>query len=109
MTDRELLERAARAVGLGVTWEPVHNCFWIAPGQGLAIRPWEPLNDDGDAFRLAVSLNYLYGQDRDICWALRPEGGDMPHDDEEKAGAQGPFAAARRAVVRAAAARLASG
>ncbi len=44
MTDRELTEAAAKAVGL---WDEVNGCIDI---------PWNPLADDGDALRLAVKL-----------------------------------------------------
>ncbi len=59
-TDRELLELAAKAAGLGVKWEQAHSCFWIEMGQGLPINHWNPLADDGDAFRLMVRLS-LFG------------------------------------------------
>ena len=54
MTDREMLEMAAKAAGLhvkvasnSVMGLKVHgNCNW-----------WNPLTDDGDALRLAARLN----------------------------------------------------
>jgi len=45
MTDRELLELAAKAAGLEVVTPTM-----LAHGQ------WDPLTDDGDALRLAVKL-----------------------------------------------------
>lgn len=56
MEDKEMLEMAAKAAGIKVTWEPMHGCYWIDPGQDLQIDPWEPLADDGQALRLAVRL-----------------------------------------------------
>lgn len=50
-TDRELLELAARAAGLDVVM--------TQPFIGLQIRNgnlWRPLDDDGDALRLAVRM-----------------------------------------------------
>ena len=44
MTDRELLGLAARAVN-GGAWHPLTH-----------EKPWNPLEDDGDALRLAVRL-----------------------------------------------------
>lgn len=44
MTDRELLELAAKAAGYGVEWDDV-DC------------PWNPANDDGDSRRLQVALS----------------------------------------------------
>ncbi len=55
MTDRELLELAAKAAGLGFT-VPV---FGVPPFMGLRLiggALWNPLTDDGDALRLAVKL-----------------------------------------------------
>ena len=45
MTDRELLELAAKAAGLEV----------VTPTM-LTYGQWNPLTDDGDALRLAVKL-----------------------------------------------------
>lgn len=47
MTDRELLELAAKAVGMWPSPEPFEH----------VMNRWSPLKDDGDALRLAVSLN----------------------------------------------------
>jgi hypothetical protein len=58
MTDRELLELAAKAAGLGVT-VPV---FGVPPFMGLRLigeALWNPLTDDGDALRLAVKLKII--------------------------------------------------
>lgn len=46
MSDRELLELAAKAAGRGIAD--------YLPGE--PDRCWNPLTDDGDALRLAVSL-----------------------------------------------------
>jgi hypothetical protein len=61
MTDRELLELAAKACGLYREWkEPDYEVQWngnglwcSGMGKGLL---WNPLDDDGDALRLAVKL-----------------------------------------------------
>ena len=50
MTDRELLELAAKAAGI----ELVTGTTRLASAQGIAT--WNPLKDDGDALRLAVKL-----------------------------------------------------
>ena len=91
MTDRELLELAAKAAGY---WAAEFNCPANLP------RPeWNPLTDDGDALRLAVKLEMelkVYNTsahaasakcERSVCAS---EKGD-------------PCAATRRAIVRAAA------
>ena len=104
MTDRELLELAAKAAGVAG--------FWVDDGlnTGSNATPavWNPLDDDGDALRLAVKLGI------DVVWA---DIGDGPH--VLTGNRLGPFsieklpirmfafdkelAATRRAIVRAAA------
>lgn len=83
MTDKELLELAAKAAG-------------IAPGEdGVYLRDngwvWAPLDADGDAFRLAVKLGIFAGpSDFFLYWSVEQFGADL-------------YAATRRAIVRAAA------
>jgi hypothetical protein len=92
MTDRELLEKAAKAEGHAYPWLPARG------GE----RPWNPLTDDGDALRLAVKLRL------DIC---RPDGNhegvcvwvDRLGDFIEEPHGTDQYAATRRAIVRAAA------
>lgn len=63
MTDRELMEAAAVAAGLHVLdWVPSSCCFVIESEPGSSFR-WNPLTDDGDAFRLAVKLGLRVEQD----------------------------------------------
>jgi hypothetical protein len=51
MTDRELLELAAKAAGKDIEWQP---CDWAHDNETLC--EWNPLENDGDAFRLAAKL-----------------------------------------------------
>lgn len=52
MTDQELLEYAAKAVGV-----EIHNTeFFSGPHLKGTTRTWNPLVSDADAFRLGVSL-----------------------------------------------------
>ena len=53
MTDKELLELAAKAAGIEIIG--FGEVFWVPEGEELQ-RPWNPLIDDGDALRLAVKL-----------------------------------------------------
>lgn len=105
MTDRELLEAAAKAAG--IDW--IKDCVWIENGfySPLAKHErisWNPLENDGDALRLAVALRLRVGTDGQSlyssiqCW--RPH-----HDTPYVAELEGtdPYAATRRAIVRAAA------
>lgn len=91
MTDRELLEAAAKSAGMTVQWD-----HYAGDGESGAMvtadgYAWSPLTDDGDALRLAVKLNID---------ASKP---GMRLSIDWQAGAD-PYAATRRAVVRAAAA-----
>ena len=106
MTDRELLELAAKAAGIELQWESdgtVQNRVnrptipYFCQGLSSAID-WNPLNDDSDALRLAVKLLFETDLGRG-CVAIRHATGikvleAFNHD---------PYAATRRAIVRAAA------
>jgi len=100
MTDRELLEAAARAASHEVWTDIDSNLF--CETLDLTEGPWNPLTDDGDALRLAVSLKL---EVRPGTWAIivardgvREEVPRNGNDDS---------AATRRAIVRAAAAMAA--
>jgi hypothetical protein len=63
MTDRELLEAAAKAAGLVVLWDHyagVWDHHADVSEQGAMVTAdgyaWNPLEDEGDALRLAVKL-----------------------------------------------------
>lgn len=79
MNDKELLELAAKAAG-------INSDYWEHCG-------WSSLSDDGDALRLAVKLGlgirfYLDG---------------VGAGEEYEMNNEDPYAATRRAIVRAAA------
>jgi hypothetical protein len=57
--DRELLELAAKAAGIDVYWNPRWNAFQREEPLRVSSEDrhvWVPLSDDGDAFRLAMTL-----------------------------------------------------
>jgi hypothetical protein len=89
MTDRELLEAAAKAEG--------HAYPWVLPARG-GERPWNPLTDDGDALRLAVKLKMTVDitDEASGAGAIGLKWCSEPYKDD-------PYAATRRAIVRAAA------
>ena len=89
MTDRELLELAAKAAGY---WNEEFDCY-----KGAA--NWNPLDDDGDALRLAVKLKITLGNYGCGCEAVSID--NKIHCDEFSS--DNPYAATRRAIVRAAA------
>ena len=103
VTDSDLLKLAASAVGL----------MWVddrREGDGLTVQEtrngalynyrWMPLADDGDALRLAVKLDIDVGRGIGTRWACHCSSSKVFH---EPRGAD-PYAATRRAIVRAAAA-----
>jgi hypothetical protein len=60
---------------------------------------WNPLTDDGDALRLAVKLRLSIGFPRpDVVWLLGRKG-----EVTREVVFNDPYAATRRAIVRAAA------
>jgi hypothetical protein len=112
MTDRELLEAAAKAAGLepGRWRELPHQCLTLLDAEGEIVNAgWNPLQDDGDALRLAVKLRLVVSiEPTDTAVGLPdgrgilPDGRDllMTHEPHQADAA----AATRRAIVRAAAA-----
>jgi hypothetical protein len=104
MTDRELLELAAKAANeqgsrivpsASGAWYEWHNC-------GADGRPWNPLTDDGDALRLAVKLEIEYKVRCGATWVDWYVGERSVYLHHEEHG-NDANAATRRAIVRAAA------
>lgn len=93
MDDRELLELAATAVGLT---NGIGGAYWTEDG-GV----FDPLNDDGDALRLAVKLRLHLRYFDDAREPKRVIVDNHPGNVETYT--DDPFAATRRAIVRAAA------
>lgn len=105
MNDKELLELAAKAAGWNLEdFSSVFpsgfdtTAFFYKDEKGMT-HPWNPLTDDGDALRLAVKLNliiefyqtYVY-----VYYSMSEKTFEEDHDGD-------PYAATRRAIVRAAA------
>ena len=93
MTDKELLELAAKAAGLVML---TRDCDDGAPSVDDVL--WNPLTDDGDALRLAVKLCMDFTLSGKHA-AIAQSGGAMA---QEYCNGD-PHAATRRAIVRAAA------
>lgn len=111
MTDCELLEKAAKAAGYELEWGEVFivgddkfdctDLSYVVSGQpDEADWHWNPLTDDGDALRLAVKLNLMVDCSTPTGMA---QVAVPPHWIREPIG-DDPYAATRRAIVRAAAA-----
>jgi hypothetical protein len=106
LADKELLMLAARAAGIDWFDEPRQ----LAKGPGLHMKSgpfWNPLTDDGDALRLAVTLNltilsdpYIGEKRYIVCKDFTVHKGYLINCEE--VGGH-PFTSTRRAIVRAAA------
>ena len=95
MTDRELLELAAKAAGIEL---------WVDSVSGYRNGPdgdtWNPITDDGDAMRLAVRLRLCISPPDPYLnkvYVSAPGAGAVEDCGDD------PYAATRRAIVRAAA------
>ena len=106
MTNRELLELAAKAAG----YEKIeyHNLkgsmLDVRYGRDEAIWNdedyWNPLVDDCEALRLVVKLRLEVGFPKEnVVWAFGHTEGDISKEFDFT----DPYAATRRAIVRAAA------
>ena len=113
MTDRELLELAAKAAGL----DDARYCTFAGMEErcgfggaiysdkhaaGMGSGYWNPLEDDGDALRLAVKLDIVVWEFSQYNCALvevryGKASGEYTEPGEDR------YAATRRAIVRAAA------
>ena len=110
-TDRELLELAATAAGVGlISWTNMYDACDEIGGRFITQprgEPWNPLEDDGDALRLgaALRLHILHNDPGDsVLWVSavlnkRNIHGVVEFQDEVQRAV-----ATRRAIVRAAAA-----
>jgi hypothetical protein len=105
-TDKELLELAAKAVGIEcdevgpyVEFKEWQSEFGMDIGGSFELvrRNWEPLDNDVDALRLAVNLSMHVDIRTDLAAVVV-----WPDTVEQING--DPYAATRRAIVRAAAA-----
>ena len=100
MTDKELLELAAKAAGIELSWYAPH----AALGDFSVFPNWDPLQSDAAALRLAVKLHMKVYVGEVYAWDAKIA--DYSHeyqgicDDTEEPD---PYAATRRAIVRAAA------
>ena len=116
MDDRELLELAAKAAGIKARWFKVKKWRHYPTSRILCghddvfgthhSKPWNPLEDDGDALRLAVKLC----MNCDFLGAMTGVIFINPSDEDKDGHLQeGPhkgvsdLQSARRAIVRAAA------
>ena len=96
MTDREMLQLAAKAAGIPTSrLDAVYDCWDKQEAPVLIRSAWNPLTDDGDAFRLANSLQ----MNVDFCCYRVVRGARIDVIEDAEHG----LPAIRRAIVRAAA------
>ena len=100
MNAREMLELAAKAArfmynpSITIDFPTLWGCWEGSKYQ--SIDPWNPLTDDGDALRLAVTMF------RDIRFWYYCNSVSVGNEMRIPCG-EDPYAATRRAIVRAAA------
>lgn len=101
MTDRELLELAAKAAGYDkdMQWDDKWGYFTDYEGW-----LWNPLTDDGDALRLSVKLRIDVNHSITMVVAERDDSVDDFVVGVAEGKSNDPYAATRRAIVRVAAA-----
>ena len=97
MTDKELIELAAKAAGL-------HVKVASNSGRGLKVHGncnwWNPLTDDGDALRLAVKVGiYVHCRAGSMVTSAIGDGDEWVIEN----WSNDPTSATRRAITRAAA------
>lgn len=105
MTDRELLELAAKAAGIKTRKPHYTDALMVEKNTGgcIAVVSWNPLIDDGDALRLAVYLSIniqIAAKEASIVAATAPGGERMI---ERTIGLGDAAEATRLAITRAAA------
>jgi len=100
MNDRELIELAAKAASYGFQYSDDGRLF-VSGIDGIGWKEWNPLEDDGDALRLAVKMNLVpYPPDKSDKRAVCRDY-DCIYVDEPPS--VDPYASTRRVIVRAAA------
>ena len=101
MTDKELLELAAKAAGIDLGQCACGGTACSGVWNKASCMEWSPLTDDGDALKLAVKLEFSMDLFDDVIlvgYSLG-KGTDQVQEDI----GTDPYAATRRAIVRAAA------
>jgi hypothetical protein len=106
MTDKELLEFAAKSTGIKALKSPdgvLRDCTVGDPAMNIfSAKPWNPLTDDGDALRLAVKLGLDVWVNKDCAEVFfgRDIGGNLL---AREIFIEDSYASTRRAITRAAA------
>lgn len=99
MKDSELLELAAKAIGCTIRGKANNEYYNLHEADDTHYY-WNPLTDDGDALRLMVKLNLLVQFNARHIFVFDDKGTQQLAFLGKK---NDPYAATRRAIVRAAA------
>ena len=109
MSDRSLLEDAAKAAGIELKWDMLRIAGKPTQYRARIVLPntniypfWNPLEDDGDALRLAVKLGLELDFSNGSTAVADPERYSATYTHEFHAGEA--MARTRLCIVRAAAA-----
>jgi hypothetical protein len=97
MSDRELIRLAAKAAEVNGPQVQGFDGIVIGNERDGHIF-WNPLKDDGDALRLAVKLNMSL-----VMFSIYVRVDTVDYEDIYEEYGDDPYAATRRAIVRAAA------
>jgi hypothetical protein len=113
MNNKRLLELAAKAAGVEGSYVEGYGAgdyYYTDNQDGILCESqdgqlfvWNPLEDDGDALRLAVKLDMIIHVDHYHCHCIEVTCGHNIYFENLGEGI-GPYAATRRAIVKAAAA-----
>ena len=108
MTDREMLELAAKAAGIRLEWDGSPAAWLPIYYEGKTYDVWDPRKDDGESRRLAVRLHLVVGcyeSYASACGTYTPDSDEVPPEMVVWHSEVGGDAAeaARLAVLRAAA------
>ena len=104
MSDRELLELAAKAAGHMIRIEDDEDIYVRVGKKPFRWAYWNPRDDDGDALRLAVKLHInieIWDTDNLIRTNIHIK--NLGHGNFQERYTTDPYAATRRAITRAAA------
>ena len=106
LTHCKLIELAAKAAGIVSHYDGLEECTFYSSPDGWKATSWNPLDDDGDAFRLAVKLGMQIQMPEMLNSRVLVEIEEIGNPiisvwDED---INNPRLATRRAIVKAAAA-----
>lgn len=102
MNDRELLRLAAKASGYDQSKVCIDSWFWVLD-ENNTWQPWNPLENDGDAFRLAVKLGIHFQGHESYPFVVAQYDLNGNNIWIKQEISDDVYVTARRAIVRAAA------